>query len=78
MIIMKKDTDIEKELINRLKEEPVLNGEEIKVSVKNGVATLSGFVNSYLKKDTINYILQQLPGVKVFAQGIQVLSYPLE
>ncbi|MBS1563193.1 MAG: BON domain-containing protein, partial [Bacteroidetes bacterium] len=46
---MKTDDQIQKDVIEQLKWEPILNAAEIGVSVKNGVVTLSGIVDLYSK-----------------------------
>jgi osmotically-inducible protein OsmY len=47
---MKTDNQIQKDVPGELKWEPRLNAAEIGVSVKDGIATLSGEVDSYSKK----------------------------
>ncbi|MGZ8559067.1 MAG: BON domain-containing protein, partial [Chitinophagaceae bacterium] len=47
---MKSDSQIQKDVIEQMKWEPFLNASEIGVSVKNGIVTLSGQVDSYSKK----------------------------
>ena len=47
---MKSDAQIQKDIVEELKWEPFLHASEIGVSVKHGVATLSGQVDSYSKK----------------------------
>lgn len=47
---MKTDTEIQKYVMNELDREPFFKASEIGVAVKNGIVTLSGTVDSYLKK----------------------------
>ena len=47
---MKTDIQIQKDVMEELKWDPSLNAAEIGVTVKNGIVTLSGQVNSYAKK----------------------------
>lgn len=46
---MKSDIQIQKDVMDELRWEPILDSAEIGVAVKNGVVTLSGFVDSYAK-----------------------------
>jgi osmotically-inducible protein OsmY len=47
---MKTDAEIQKEVMDDLKWEPILNATEIGVAVRQGVVTLSGQVSTYSKK----------------------------
>ena len=47
---MKTDLEIKQDVIEELKWEPFLNASQIGVSVKEGVVTLSGSIDSYSKK----------------------------
>src|SRR2546427_9152740 len=44
------DQDIQRDVLNELKWEPRVQPNEIGVAVKNGVVTLTGWVESYTKK----------------------------
>lgn len=69
---MKTDTQIQGDVIAELKWEPLLNASEIGVSVKNGVVTLSGKVDSYFKKVAADKAAKRVSGVKIVAEDIQV------
>ncbi len=69
---MKTDLQIQKDVIDQLKWEPILNAAEIGVSVKNGIVTLSGIVDSYLKKIAAENAAKKVAGVKAFAENIQI------
>lgn len=69
---MKTDAEIQKDVMAELQWEPLLNASEIGVSVKNGIATLSGTVNSYLKKRTAEKATRRVSGVKAVAEDIEV------
>ena len=47
---MKSDIEIQKDVMDQLMWEPILNAAEIGVSVKHGVVTLTGSVNNFAKK----------------------------
>ena len=49
---MKTDTELQQDVMNELKWEPTLKAAEIGVAVKNGVVTLSGYVDLIFKKNT--------------------------
>ena len=61
---MKTDKKIQQDIIDELEWEASINATEIGVSVKNGVATLSGYVNSYAEKLNAESAAQRVSGVK--------------
>jgi osmotically-inducible protein OsmY len=69
---MKNDAQIQQDVLEQLKWDPLLNASEIGVSVKNGVVTLSGHVDSYLKKLEAEKQAKKVMGVKAIAEDIQV------
>lgn len=69
---MKSDLQVQKDVIDQLKWEPILNAAEIGVSVKNGIVTLSGIVDTYSKKIAAENAAKKVSGVKAVAEDIQV------
>lgn len=69
---MKTDTEIQKDVMNELDWEPFFKASDIGVAVKNGVVTLSGTVDSYLKKITAEKAAKRVAGVKAVAEDIEV------
>ena len=69
---MKSDSEIQKDVIEQLKWEPFLNSAQIGVSVKNGVVTLSGQVDTYSKKVLAEKATKKVGGVKAIAEDLQV------
>lgn len=69
---MNKDIEIQKNVMEELKSIPLINANEIGISVKDGVVTLSGIVDSYPKKIAIERSLKKLNGVKAIAEDIKV------
>ena len=63
---MKTDLQIQKDVMDELKWEPALDASEIGVSVKNGVVTLSGIVDTYLKKYPLKKQLKKLEVLKLW------------
>ena len=70
---MKTDLQIKNDVMEELKWEPVLNASQIGVSVKDGVVTLSGTVDSYSKKITAERSAKKIDGVKAIAEDIEVV-----
>ena len=70
---MKTDSEIQKDVMDELKWEPMLNASEIGVAVKNGVVTLSGTVNSFAKKTAAEEAAKKIGGVKAVAEDIEVV-----
>lgn len=73
---MKSDFQIQKDVMDEIKWEPHLNAAEIGVSVKNGIVTLSGIVDSYCKKISAEKTASRVGGVKAVAEDIQVSLSP--
>ena len=69
---MKTDSQIQKDVMAQLKWEPFLNASEIGVAVKNGIVTLSGQVDSFLKKIAAEDAAKKIAGVKAIAEDIQI------
>lgn len=69
---MKTDVEIQKDVMAELKWQPFLHAAEIGVSVKNGVVTLSGQVDTYGKKLAAENAAKKVAGVKAIAEDIQV------
>lgn len=69
---MKQDSSIQKNVIDALHHVPSLNAAEIGVSVKNGIVTLTGMVNSYPKKIAAERAAWQVAYVKGMAIDIEV------
>jgi osmotically-inducible protein OsmY len=69
---MKTDTEVQKDVMEELKWDPFLNAAQIGVAVKNGVVTLSGKVDTYLKKISAEKAAKRVAGVKAVAEDIQV------
>ncbi len=69
---MKTDAQIQKDVMEELKWQPFLNSSEIGVAVKNGIVTLSGQVDSYLKKTEAENAVKKVTGVKALAEDIQI------
>ena len=69
---MKTDLQIQSDVQSQLKWEPQLNASEIGVSVKNGVVTLSGIVDSFPKKLAAERVAKSVLGVRAVAVDLQV------
>ncbi|MDR3716402.1 MAG: BON domain-containing protein [Puia sp.] len=69
---MRTDLQIQQDVIDQLKWEPVLNAASIGVAVKNGIVTLTGIVDTYFKKITAEDAAKKVAGVKAVAEDIQV------
>ncbi len=69
---MKTDYEIQRDVMDELKWQPILNAAEIGVAVKNGIVTLTGTVNSYSKKSSAEKAAKLVSGVKAVVEDIQV------
>jgi osmotically-inducible protein OsmY len=66
------DTQIQADVLAELKYEPRVQPNEIGVAVKNGIVTLTGRVDSYLKKWEAEEAAHRVRGVKAVANEIEV------
>jgi len=74
---MKNDVQIQKDVMEQLKWEPFVKAAEIGVSVKEGIVTLSGQVDSYLKKVSAENAARKVAGVRGIAEDIQIGVSPV-
>ncbi len=66
------DEAIQKDVLDELKWNAYVRPNEIGVSVKDGIVTLTGWVNSYMKKIAAEEAAHRVPGVKAVANDIEV------
>ena len=66
------DADIQQDIQAEFKWEPSLRSENIALSVKNGVVTLAGYVDSYFDKWKAERVASRVKGVKAVANNIEV------
>jgi osmotically-inducible protein OsmY len=66
------DDEIQKDVLAELKWDAQVQPNEIGVSVKDGVVTLTGWVNSYLKRWAAEDAAHRVGGVKAVANDIEV------
>jgi osmotically-inducible protein OsmY len=64
--------NLQKNVQDAIKWEPLLNAAEIGVIAKDGVITLSGIVDSYLKKTQAEEAARKVIGVKAVVEKIEV------
>ncbi|WP_091394765.1 BON domain-containing protein [Flavobacterium noncentrifugens] len=69
---MKTNEELQKDVQNAIKWEPLLHAAEIGVSVKDGVVTLSGTVDGYFKKTEAEDAAKNVAGVKAVVEKIEV------
>jgi osmotically-inducible protein OsmY len=69
---MKSNEDLQKDVQEAIKWEPLLKAAEIGVTVKEGIVTLTGTVDSYLKKSEAEDAAKNVTGVKAVVEKITV------
>lgn len=69
---MKKNEDLQKDVQDAIKWEPLLCAAEIGVTAQNGVVTLTGIVNSFAKKMEAENAAKSVKGVKAIVEKIEV------
>jgi len=71
-ISMKTNEELQKDVQDAIKWEPLLNAAEIGVTVKDGIVTLTGTVDSYLKKTEAEDAAKNIAGVKAVVEKIEI------
>ena len=66
------DEAIQQDVLDELKWNAYVRPNEIGVSVKDGIVTLTGWVDSYMKKIAAEEAAHRVPGVKAVANDIEV------
>ncbi len=69
---MKSDRQIQLDVLDELRWEPSVNATDIGVTVKDGVVTLEGTVDSYAEKWAAEKAVKRLPNVKGLAVELEV------
>jgi osmotically-inducible protein OsmY len=69
---MKSDRELQVDVLEQLRWEPGVNATEIGATVKDGVVTLEGTVDSFAEKWAAETAVKRLPGVKALAVELKV------
>ncbi|MEO8764284.1 MAG: BON domain-containing protein [Ginsengibacter sp.] len=69
---MKNNAELQKDVQDAIKWEPLLNAAEIGVTVKDGVVTLTGVVDTYTKKTEAEDAAKNVAGVNAVVEKIEV------
>ena len=69
---MKNNAELQKDVQDAIKWEPLLNAAEIGVTVKDGVVTLTGNVDNYSKKSQAEDAAKNVAGVKAVVEKIEI------
>ena len=69
---MKKNEDLQKDVQDAIKWEPLLNAAEIGVIAHDGIVTLTGVVDSYAKKSEAEEAAKSVAGVKAVVEKIEI------
>jgi len=69
---MRNNSELQKDVQDAIKWEPLLNAAEIGVTAKDGIVTLTGTVDSYSKKSEAEDAAKQVAGVKAVVENIEI------
>ncbi len=69
---MRKDDEIFKDVSEKLRFDPSIRENDILVSVKEGIVTLTGNVNTYIEKVLTEDVVKSVQGVKGIAEDLEV------
>ncbi len=69
---MKDNAELQKDVQDAIRWEPLLNAAEIGVTVKDGIVTLTGIVDSYFKKSEAETAAKNVAEVKAVVEKIEI------
>ena len=69
---MKTNSELQRDVQNAIKWEPLLNAAEIGVTAKDGIVSLTGIVDNYAKKIEAEHAAKRVIGVKAIVEHIEV------
>jgi osmotically-inducible protein OsmY len=69
---MKNDRELQRDVLDELKWEPSVKEKEIGVAVKDGVVTLTGYVENFAQKVAAEHAAERVTGVKAIAEELHV------
>ena len=70
--MMKNNEELQKDVQDAIKWEPLLNAAEIGVTCSDGIVTLTGSVDSYFKKSEAEDAAKSVAGVKAVVEKIEI------
>jgi osmotically-inducible protein OsmY len=70
--MQRSDPEILQDIITELKAEPSLRDDDIGVSVRDGIVTLAGYVDSYLDRWKAERVASRVRGVRAIANDLEV------
>jgi osmotically-inducible protein OsmY len=73
---MKTDAQLKQDIEAELAWDPAINATAIGVSVKDGVVSLTGHIDTFAEKRAAEKVLRRLPGVKAIAMELDVRLSP--
>ncbi|HSJ63010.1 MAG TPA: BON domain-containing protein [Gemmatimonadaceae bacterium] len=69
---MRTDAQLQTDVLEELKWEPSVRESDVGISVKNGIVTLSGFVDTYAQKFAAERAAERVAGVRAIAEDLVV------
>lgn len=73
---MKDDLELQQDVVSQLGWDPFLHASDIEVSVKNGMVSLAGQVNSYAQKEAVEAAVRKVIGVRGISGELSVGASP--
>jgi osmotically-inducible protein OsmY len=73
---MKTDSEIKKDVLAEMEWDPEVNAAHVGISVKDGVVTVSGHLDTYAEKFAIDRALRRVDGVSAIAMEVDVVLSP--
>ena len=76
LLAMKRDVDLQRDVIDELTYDPEIDAADIGVTVDNGAVTLAGSVMSFTQYAAANRAMHRITGVRAVANDLKVATFP--
>jgi len=75
VLAMKRDVDLQRDVIDELQYDPEIDAEDIGVTVDNGVVTLAGRITTFSQYSAADRAVHRIAGVRAFANDLKVAAF---
>lgn len=73
---MDTDTQVSHDIVNEFKNSRILQHAQLKVHVEDGVVTISGRLNSFAERKTVERAVERVAGIKTLILAIRAAAFP--
>jgi osmotically-inducible protein OsmY len=74
---MDTDAQLFQDIVNELKNSPILHHAQLSLNVQNGIVTISGRVNSFAERKAVERAAKRVTGIKTLVLEIRAAAIPM-